>query len=123
MIIALFLACFALFMAWGVSRVAFKEMLNTVEHISAPNERLRIVSVLSRKISGMDQLQKKRALTEPGNYKKVFEESRQLRLVLDTLRAQYASDSVQLARIQSIKELLAVRDQQFINYLRSGKDW
>ena len=105
-------------MAWGVSRVAFKEMLNTVEHISAPNERLRIVSVLSRKISGMDQLQKKRALTQPGNYKKVFEESRQLRLVLDTLRAQYASDSVQLARIQSIKELLAVRDQQFINYLK-----
>lgn len=117
-IIALFLACFALFMAWGVSRVAFKEMLNTVENISAPSERLRIVNVISRKISNLDQQQKKLAFNDPGNYKKLFKESRQLRSVLDSLGLLYANDSIQLERIATIKRLLSERDKQFINYLK-----
>ena len=117
-IMALLLACFALILAWGVSKVAFEEMLTTVENISAPNERLRIVSSLSRKISGMDQLQKTQATRYPGNYNKVFQESNQLRLVLDTLKSLYQGDTVQLGRITSIKELLTIRDQQFVNYLK-----
>lgn len=117
-IIALLLACFALFMAWGVSKVAFKEMLTTVENISAPSERLRIVNAISRKISSLDQLQKKQAFNDPGNYGKLFKESRQLRLVLDTLGTLYRDDSLQLARILTIKKLLAERDKQFINYLK-----
>ncbi|SMC77404.1 ATP-binding protein [Pedobacter africanus] len=117
-IIALLLACFALFMAWGVSKVAFKEMLTTVENISAPSERLRIVNAISRKISSLDQLQKKQAFNDPGNYGKLFKESRQLRLVLDTLGRLYRDDSLQLARILTIKKLLTERDKQFINYLK-----
>lgn len=117
-IIALLLGCFALFMAWGVSKVAFKEMLTTVENISAPSERLRIVNAISRKISSLDQLQKKQAFNDPGNYSQLFKESRQLRLVLDTLAALYENDAVQLTRILTIKKLLAERDKQFINYLK-----
>ncbi|MCD0486784.1 response regulator [Pedobacter sp. MC2016-14] len=117
-IMALLLACFALFMAWAVSRIAFKEMLATVDNISAPNERLRIVSSLSRKISGMDQLQKTQASRAPGNYTKVFQESKQLRLALDTLGFLYQEDTVQLGRIASIRHLLTLRDQQFVNYLK-----
>lgn len=117
-IIALLLACFALFMAWGVSKVAFDEMLETVENISAPSERLRIVNVISRKIGTLDQLQKGQAVNNPESYRKGFKESGQLRKVLDTLGFLYAHDSVQLARISVIKKLLTERDKQFMNYLK-----
>lgn len=117
-IIALLLACFALFMAWGVSKVAFKEMLTTVENITAPSEKLRVVNAISRKIGNLDQRQKKQAFNDPGNYNELFKESRQLRLVLDTLAGLYTDDSVQLNRIRTIKKLLSERDKQFINYLK-----
>ncbi|TKC04256.1 hybrid sensor histidine kinase/response regulator [Pedobacter frigoris] len=116
-IISLLLACFALFMAWGVSRVAFKEMLNTVEHISAPSERLRIVNVTSRRIGSLDQLQKKQAFNDPRNYAKLFKQSKDLRMTLDSLALLYSGDSLQLDRIHKIKRLLSQRDKQFINYL------
>ena len=45
-IIAFTLACFALVLAWGVSKVAFRQMLKAVENISAPNDKLRIVNEL-----------------------------------------------------------------------------
>ncbi|WP_316817853.1 ATP-binding protein [Pedobacter nyackensis] len=117
-IIALLLGCCALFMAWGVSKVAFKEMLATVENITAPSERLRVVNAISRQIGNLDQLQKKQAFNDPGNYNKLFKESGQLRLVLDTLATLYADDSIQLNRIVTIKKLLGKRDKQFINYLK-----
>ena len=120
-IIALLLACCALFLAWGVSKVAFNEMLATVENITAPSERLRMVTAISRKIGSLDQLQKKQAFNDPGNYKKLFKESEQLRLVLDTLAGLYASDSTQLIRILTVKKLLRERDKQFINYLKVRK--
>ncbi|MEJ2883365.1 ATP-binding response regulator [Pedobacter sp. GR22-6] len=116
-IIALLLACFALFMAWAVSRVAFKEMLTTVDNISAPSERLRVVNVISRKIGSLDQLQKRQAFNDPSNYTKLFKESRELRMVLDTLAMLYNGDSLQLDRIKRIKKLLSARDKQFVNYL------
>lgn len=117
-IIALLLACFALLMAWGVSKVAFNEMLNTVENISAPSERLRMVNLISLKISRLDQMQKRQASNDPKNYGKLFKESRQLRLVLDSLSMLYPRDTVQLHRIASIQKLLSERDNQFVNYLK-----
>jgi signal transduction histidine kinase/HPt (histidine-containing phosphotransfer) domain-containing protein len=117
-ILALTLACFALFMAWAVSRVAFKEMLDTVENITSPNERLRIVNELSRNIARLDQSQKNLVFNESRKYNSFFKESRQLRKDLDTLGMLYSADTVQLRRIASIKELLRVRDKQFVDYLK-----
>jgi len=93
-------------------------MLNTVANITAPNERLRIVHKLAGNISAMDQLQKKQAINEPGNYEKFYAQSKQLRSVLDTLRALYGGDSVQQVRIATINALLTERDEQFVTYLK-----
>ncbi|WP_443945536.1 ATP-binding protein [Pedobacter sp. AW1-32] len=90
-------------------------MLNTVEEISAPNDRLRLVNDLSHKIARLDQLQRDEALNKQGNF---LRESRKLRSSLDTLRKLYRGDSIQLGRIKSIKKLLSDRDKQFIMYLK-----
>ncbi|RAJ33344.1 hybrid sensor histidine kinase/response regulator [Pedobacter cryoconitis] len=117
-IIGFTLAFFALFLAWGVSKIAFDEMLNTVDTISTPNVKLRLVNLVSRKIASLDQQQKNLAFNSPGNYSNFFKQSGQLRFMLDTLGGMYASDSVQLSRIKSIEKLLVQRDKQFISYLK-----
>ncbi len=117
-ILALLLACAALFLAWAVSRVAFKEMLDTVEHISSPNERLQLVNELSRKVAGLDQSQKKLAFSDPGKDQDFFKATAAIRIELDTLHTLFAGDAVQRERIQSIYKLLAERDKQFVNYLK-----
>ncbi|WP_240755221.1 ATP-binding protein [Pedobacter sp. SYP-B3415] len=117
-IIGFLLACIALFTAWGVSKGAFDEILTTVENISAPNERLRLVNDLSLRIANLDQAQKRKLYSDPGNYSKFFTESKLLRRKLDTLNSLYARDSLQLARFQSIGKLLTARDKQFLNYLK-----
>jgi len=116
-IIGFLFACFALLLAWGISKFAFTRMLDTVEEISAPNDRLRIVNDLSHKIARLDQLQRDEAFNKQGTYS-FLKESRKLRASLDTLRKLYRGDSAQLARIKSIKNLLTDRDKQFINYLK-----
>jgi len=117
-ILALFLACFALFMAWSISKVVFQEMLVTVGEVSAPSERLNLVNIISRKISSLDQQQKRQAIQNPGNYNKLFRESLQLRRLLDSLAALYPGDSIQNARLTTIKTLLIERDKQFLDYLK-----
>ncbi|TCD10897.1 response regulator [Pedobacter frigidisoli] len=116
-IIGFLFACCALVLAWGISKFAFIRMLDTVEEISAPNDRLRIVNDLSHKIARLDQLQRDEAFNKQGNYS-FLRESRKLRVSLDTLRKLYAGDSLQLARIKSIKNLLVERDKQFVSYLQ-----
>ncbi|PST83521.1 hybrid sensor histidine kinase/response regulator [Pedobacter yulinensis] len=117
-IIGFLLACIALFTAWGVSKGAFNEILSTVDNISSPNEKLRLVNDLSLRIANLDQSQKRKAYNAPGNYSRFFTESKLLRLKLDTLNRLYANDTVQLARFQSIEKLLAARDKQFLDYLK-----
>lgn len=117
-IIGFTLAFFALFLAWGVSKIAFDEMLDTVDTISTPNVKLRLVNMVSRKIASLDQQQKNLAFNSPGNYSNFFKQSGQLRLMLDTLGGMYVADSVQLSRIKSIEKLLVQRDKQFISYLK-----
>lgn len=117
-IVGFLLAFCALFLAWGVSKVAFDEMLDTVNSISAPNDKLRLVNMVSRKVSSLDQQQKNLAFSSPGKYNQFFKESRQLRVLLDSLSGMYKNDSVQLSRIKSIEGLLVIRDRQFVNYLK-----
>jgi len=117
-IIAAILACFALFMAWRTSKDAFMAMLNAFENVSAPNEKLRIVNDLSQRITRLDQVQKVRILSEPGEYGSFFNETKTLNLEIDTLKHLYADQPAQVERLNTLKKLLRDRDKLFINYLK-----
>lgn len=116
-IIGFLFACFALLLAWGISKFVFGEMLNTVEKLSAPNNRLRIVNELSHQTARLDQLQKDQAFNKSANQNNFILETRRLRKKLDTLTNLFAYDDGQLGRINSIKKLLTDRDKQFLAYL------
>jgi signal transduction histidine kinase/CheY-like chemotaxis protein/HPt (histidine-containing phosphotransfer) domain-containing protein len=117
-IIGFLLACFALLLAWGISKFVFGEMLNTVAQLSAPNDRLRIVNELSHQTARLDQLQKDQVFNSDANRNNFILKTRRLRKSLDTLSQLYEGDTVQLQRIKSIKKLLADRDKQFLAYLK-----
>ncbi len=116
-IIGFLSGCFALLLAWGISKFVFVEMLNTVEKISAPNNRLRIVNEISHQTARLDQLQKDQAFNDAGNKSNFILETRRLRKKLDTLANLFEDDDLQLIRIKSIRKLLSARDKQFLMYL------
>ena len=111
-VIGFLFAGLALLLAWGVSRFVFGEILATVEKISAPNDKLRIVNKLSHQIASLDQLQR-----EPKNNVVFFAATQKLRRSLDTLTSLYTNDQEQLKRIKTLKGLLRDRDKQFLLYL------
>src|SRR5690606_11081505 len=116
-IIAFLIVCTAFILAWKVSRVAFQEMLHTVEEITAPNEELRMVNNLYRDITSLDQLQRIQAL-EGDTAKSFLAESKKLQASMDSLRSLYHNEPVQLQRIDSMKTLLLQRDSLFLLYLQ-----
>jgi signal transduction histidine kinase len=117
-IIASVLACFALFMAWRTSKDAFTAMLNAFENVSAPNEKLRIVNELSRRIARLDQVQKAKVLYKPSGYDVFFNETKILSLKIDTLEHFYKSEPAQIKRLNTLKKLLHDRDKLYVSYLK-----
>lgn len=118
-IIAFGVGLLALILAWAVSKIAFKEMLATVQSISTPDERLKIVNDLFRDITKLDQLQRSQAFQrKPGSYKVFLKESDSLRATMDSLRRLYAYDTIQVKRIDKMKSLLRERDRLFMSYIK-----
>lgn len=116
-VIGFLFACFALLLAWGISKFVFAEMLDKVEKLSTPNTKLRIVNEISNQIAGLEQLQGDKGTSKDLKGSYFLKETREIRKRLDSLSLLYAKDSVQLARINSIKRLLIGRNKEFINYL------
>ncbi len=111
----------ALFMAWSISDFVFKEMLNTLDKLSAPNDKLRIVSQLSEKITRLDQIQRNEVFDKSSEFNSFFKDAKDIKLSLDTLTELYEDDSTQLARINAIKHLISDKDKQLVKYLKVRK--
>src|SRR5690606_33387650 len=91
-IIASVVACAALYLAWETSKIAFNEILTTVEDISGPAERLRLVNKLSLRIVGLEQIQKTQTLNQQANSKQMQQELKELGRIMDTLSNVYKGD-------------------------------
>jgi CheY-like chemotaxis protein/nitrogen-specific signal transduction histidine kinase/CHASE3 domain sensor protein len=116
---ACLIGAIAVALAWVVLRVGFKEILMTVDRLSAPNEKLRIVNDLFHNITRLDQLQKTYALRNPDKPAGIFRrESRHLLQTIDTLRQLSAGNPAQVQRLDSMVTILHNRNQLFDSYAK-----
>src|SRR5690606_16165849 len=118
-VIFVFLSCaVSLVLAWVISRVAFTEIMDTVESITTPEPKLEIVSGISRDIMRLDQLQRAQAFGGNSAYSSFSKEAAAIIGSLDSLKQLYAGSDMQQSRIDSIKTLLRQRDKLFNAYVK-----
>jgi signal transduction histidine kinase/CheY-like chemotaxis protein len=115
-------------LAYTISKFTFDEMLKTVDNISSPNEKLRLVSKISRDILQLDQIQrsqlllpKDRSLPADRAYPSYINDSETVLASLDSLKTLYSSSPIQSQRIDSISELLKRRNELFLSYVQVRK--
>lgn len=119
-VLFVFIACVvALVLAWLISRVAFSEMMETVEQVTTPNRELELVGKISQDIMRLDQLQRSQAFIEhDDDYSSFADESAKIIASLDTLKTFYLLDTLQVDRLDSIQLLLQQRDKLFNAYIK-----
>lgn len=119
-LLGFFVAAIALGSSWIVSKIAFENMLEKLEMLSTPSEKLRIVNKVFKDILLLDQLQNARPLPEKeDSIKQQFlNQSAQLISTLDTLSFFCRDTPLQVIRIDSMKTILIARDSIYSDYVR-----
>ncbi|HEY9044444.1 MAG TPA: ATP-binding protein [Ohtaekwangia sp.] len=112
------LAFVAIILALGITHFSFREMLDTVDELSEPNEKLSILNSVFEEITTLDQLQRAEAIQNPGKpYKTFLNQSKTVSNMIDSLML-LPWDSLQLLRLSSMKEILHQRNKLFFSYLK-----
>jgi len=123
-IAALVIGGVAMFLSGEAIRVGFQEMLETVNKLSQPNVKLKVVNELFHDITKLDQLQKVHALKNPDKpYADFKQSSGSLLKTIDTLRILSAGKIVQIHRLDSMETILHTRNKLFKDYLTLRKDF
>ena len=122
-IAAFLIGAIAIGLASVITRIGFEEMLFTVNKLSTPNEKLKVVNSLFHKITQLDQLQRAHAIKNPDKpYAAFRKETKYLLSTLDTLRILSAGNMLQLKRLDSMETILGSRDKLFKDYLKLRAD-
>ena len=118
-VIAGFLLVFiAILLALAITQFGFREMMGTVDQLSAPNKELNALKTIFQEIIAIDQEQRAEALKNPrGLHKNFFNQSKTLVNKVDTLRL-LNWDTAQDARLLEIREILQNRNRLFSSYLK-----
>src|SRR5690606_29767920 len=110
--------------SWLVMQVGFKEMLQTVNKLSAPNEKLRIVNNLSYKIIQLEQLQRANVIQSPEKPNQLYHrETDNFIASLDTLRQLSSGNLLQVQRIDSMELILRQHKELADQYFGLRADW
>ncbi len=118
-VIAGFLLVFiAILLALAITQFGFREMMGTVDQLSAPNKELNALKTIFQEIIAIDQEQRAEALKNPrGLHKNFFNQSKTLVDKVDSLRL-LNWDTAQDARLLEIREILQNRNRLFSSYLK-----
>lgn len=116
--LALLLASIAILSSWAITKLTFSQMLGTVKQLTATNPKLQLVNRIFRDVVQLEQLQREQALEPEGRkHNPFFNESNNIRLMLDSLYIMCIDDSQQVTLVKSMKEILHERDKIYLNYL------
>jgi signal transduction histidine kinase/CheY-like chemotaxis protein len=118
-ILAGFLLAFvAILLAFTITHFAFRNMIDTVDELSEPNEKLNVLNKVFREVTKLDQLQREEAIRNPQKpYKAFLNQSQKTIGMIDSL-ALLDWTSEQRHRIDSIKNILEERNKLFFSYLK-----
>jgi signal transduction histidine kinase/DNA-binding response OmpR family regulator len=115
---AFLLVSVAIALAMAIARFSFRELMSTVNELSAPNEKLTILNNVFEEITMLDQLQRAEAIKNPNKpYNIFFEQSGKLNVMIDSLR-KFPWDTTQRTRLNEMKDILSERNKLFFSYLK-----
>jgi len=113
----------AIALSWIILRVAFGQVVVTIEEVSKPNDKLLLLNNLSNDITQIGQYQRKLILKNPTKSNPILlPESELLFKRLDTLRTFCTDNELQLHQIDSINGVMTQYDDLVVNYLKLYAD-
>jgi signal transduction histidine kinase/FixJ family two-component response regulator len=115
---AFILVSVAIALAMAIAQFSFRELMGTVEALSAPNEKLTLLNSLFEEITTLDQAQRAEAIKNPNKpYHTFLEQSITLNTMIDSLE-KLPWDTAQLTRLEEMKSVLTARNKLFFSYLK-----
>jgi len=123
-IAASLLACIAIGLALAVTYFSFYGLLDKVDELSIPNDKLKSLSTLFQQITRLDQQQRADAIKKPKkSYREFVKESESLVSTIDSLHRMSWEDKRQEERLEAMKRILRKRDFLLIEYLKLKSDF
>lgn len=117
-ILAFLFGCIVMLFSWLIAKVVFRETFLTIEKIGQPNPKLRIVNSLLLRVHNLDQVQRLNIIQNGKSAQTaLINDSKRIILSLDTLQMLYGDDSLQVKRLERMKDILLQRDRLFLKYL------
>src|SRR5688572_5845122 len=113
-LIGFLLTFVAILLALGIAHYSFRDVMDTVDELSAPNEKLSVLNHVFQEITTLDQEQRAEAIKNPRKPHRAFlNQSQALLAMIDSLSLM-PWDSSQALRIVAMKEVLLKRDRVFL---------
>jgi signal transduction histidine kinase/CheY-like chemotaxis protein/HPt (histidine-containing phosphotransfer) domain-containing protein len=113
----LVVAALAVGISWALSSITFRKVVDSIEEISKPNERMRLTNNLSYSLSKMVQFQRKQLIDRNVDSAVNYPDVEDLMLTLDTLRNTSGDNKILLQKIDSMEMIIWKYDSLLSNYL------
>ncbi len=121
-VIGFLLTFVAILLALGIAYYSFRDVMDTVDELSAPNEKLTVLNQVFQELTTLDQQQRAEAIRNPRkSYRSFLKESQALVAMIDSLE-QMPWDTAQQRRIVAMKGVLQKRDKVFFSYLKQKSE-
>jgi signal transduction histidine kinase/CheY-like chemotaxis protein len=122
-IMAFFLAALSVIMYYGITKIGFSNLLNSVDNLSQPNQKIEVLNHIFSNILRIDQYQRELTVEIHKNGRStLFTKSTSLNNQICKLRDLVHEDFEQQSKLDSLEFFLEQRDILYLRYSNSRKD-